>query len=196
MEFARDEIDYRTLSAAVVPRPIAWVSSVSADGEENLAPFSYFNAVSVTPPVVMVSVTRFDDSKPDRFKDTLANVQETGEFVVNVVTRPLFEQMVETSARVAGDVDEWELADVEQAPSRFVDPPRVAATDIALECRCCEQVMVGDNTVVFGDVVHAHVADEVTTGGKVDVSKLDAVGRLSGGLYTFVEEAVSPEGQP
>lgn len=187
MELNREEIDYRTLAGAVIPRPIAWTSSLSPDGTPNLAPFSFFNVATTTPPILMVSVTKFDGNKPDRFKDTYRNVRETEEFVVNVVTRPLLEAMNETSARLFESENEFDHAELEAAESTLVDPPRVAQTDVAFECTLYDIVPVGKSALIFGDVVHAHVDESVTTDGKLDVTKLDAIGRLSGGYYATID---------
>jgi len=196
MELSRNEVGYRTLAGGVVPRPIAWTSTLSVDGEENLAPFSFFNVASVTPAVLSIAVTKYDNQKPDRFKDTAANVRETNEFVVNVVTRPWLEKMNATSARLPHGESEWDHADVEQADSVLVDPPRVAGADVAYECKLYDFVPVGKSALLLGEVVYAHVDDEVTSDGKLDVRKLDPLGRLSGGLYAPVESRIHRERPP
>lgn len=188
MELTRSEIGYRTVAAAVIPRPIAWTSSLSPDGVANLAPFSFFNVATTTPPVLMFSVTKFDDRKVDFFKDTHRNIRETEEFVVHVVTRSLLETMNETSARLPAGESEFDHAGVERAESTVVDPPRVEEADVAFECTLHEIVPVGKSALVMGDIVHAHVDDSVTTDGKLDVTKLDAVGRLSGGYYSTIDQ--------
>lgn len=188
MELNREEVDYRTLAGAVVPRPIAWTSTLSPDGEPNLAPFSFFNVATTTPPVLMVSVTKYDGDKPDRFKDTHLNIRETKEFVVNIVTRPLLERMNQTSARLPEGENEFEHAEIEPAESTVVDPPRVAEADVSFECSLYDIVPVGKSALILGDVVHAHVDESVTTEGKVDVRKVDAIGRLSGGYYSTIDE--------
>ncbi|RQG94835.1 flavin reductase family protein [Natrarchaeobius chitinivorans] len=188
MELARSEIDYRTVAGAVVPRPIAWTSSISPDGEENLAPFSFFNVATTTPPVLLLSVTKFDEEKPDLLKDTFVNIRETEEFVVNIVTHPLLETMNETSARLPHGVSEFEHADVERAESTVVSPPRVGNADVSFECTLHEIVPVGKSALILGDVVRAHIDDSITVDGKLDVKELDAVGRLSGGYYSPISE--------
>lgn len=196
MELSREEVDYRTLVGAVVPRPIAWVSTVSEDGVPNLAPFSFFNVVTSTPPVLSVSVTRYDERKPDRLKDTLVNVRETGEFVVNVVTRPLLEQMNQTSARLPHGASEFDDAGVGRVESSVVEPDRVAEAEIAFECIVYDLHPVGKATLVLGEVVCAHVDDGLTVDGKLDVNEVDAVGRLSAGQYAFLGERIELERPP
>lgn len=196
MELAREDVDYRTLVGSVIPRPIAWVSTLSEDGVPNLAPFSFFNAVTSTPPVVSIAITRFDDRKPDWFKDTLINIRETEEFVVHIVTMPLLEQMNRSSARLPSDESEFEAADVERVPSTLVDPPRVAEAQVAFECILYDRHPVGGATLILGDIVHAHVDDAVTVDGKLDVNKLDPVARLSAGQYAPLGERVDLERPP
>jgi flavin reductase (DIM6/NTAB) family NADH-FMN oxidoreductase RutF len=197
MELTSEEVDYRTMVGAVIPRPIAWVSSLSSDGQRNLAPFSFFNVATITPPVLSVSVTRYDEQKPDRFKDTLANVRETGEFVINVVGRDQLEAMNQSSARLTHGESEWEAAGVEPAGSSVVEPARVADSPVAFECRLHDTVPVGKSTLVLGDVIQAHVSDDVLTDeDKLDVNEMDLVGRLSAGQYTFIDDRVELERPP
>ncbi|MGM0605484.1 MAG: flavin reductase family protein [Halobacteriota archaeon] len=196
MELTRSDIDYRTLAGAVVPRPIAWTSTVSPDGTENLAPFSFFNVATTTPPVLLISVTKFDDEKPGFFKDTHRNIRQTEEFVVNLVTTPLLAQMNETSARLPAGESEFDHADIERADSAVVAPPRVQAADVSFECTLYDIVPIGKSALILGDVVHAHVDESVTTDGKLDVTKLDAIGRLSGGYYSPVERYTHLERPP
>ncbi len=176
---------YRTMTGAVVPRPIGWISTTSEDGVDNLAPYSYFNVVSVDPPVVMFSPANKD---PDELKDSARNVVDTGEFVHNVVTRPLAESMNETSAMLPPEESEFGHAGLERAESEQVTPPRVAEADIAFECELYEVVDVGVGTMLLGEIVLVHVDDDVTTDGKVDVKKIDAVGRLAGNYYASTDD--------
>lgn len=142
---------YRLLTATVVPRPIAWVSTVSAEGHRNLAPHSFFTVACARPPIVQfTSVTE---------KDTLRNVLATGEFVVNVAPRPLLDAVNGSSARFADDVDEAEALGVATEASRYVAPPRVVASAASIECRLHSTLELGDSTVVLGDVVAVTVAD-------------------------------------
>lgn len=177
---------YRTLSGVVVPRPIGWISSKTPDGTDNLAPYSFFNVISVTPPVVMFAAGDRPNS-PDDMSDTTRNVRATGEFVVNLVTRPFAEAMNESSATLPPDQSEFDHADLERAPSTRVDPPRVAGVDAAFECELHEASSVGSHTVVMGEVVYAHLDEAILTDGKVDVREVDAIGRLAGSYYDSVE---------
>lgn len=172
---------YRTLTSLVVPRPIGWISTVGADGRDNLAPFSYFNAVSSRPPVVMFSAGQRDG----RPKDSARFALGTGEFVANLVTEALLESMDATSAGIADS--EFDAVGLERAPARTVEPPRVAEARACLECQVVESVMIGANTVVFGEVGHVYVDESLLTDGKVDTGKVDAVGRLGGPFYTAID---------
>lgn len=186
---------YRTLAGAVVPRPIAWVSTTNPDGVDNLAPYSFFNVAAVDPPVVMFAPVDDADS-PEGLKDTPRNVRETGEFVVNVVTESVAAAMNETAATLPAGESEFDRADVTRADSRRVAPQRVAESPVAFECSLSEMVDVGGSTMVLGEVEWVHLDDEVTTDGKLDVRKLDAVGRLSGSLYATTDDRFSMERPP
>jgi len=172
---------YHLLIALVVPRPIAWVSTLDAEGRANLAPFSFFGGVTSHPPTVMLSVGPRRGAK----KDTAANLLARGEGVVHVCHRPLAEAMVATSAEVAPDVDEFEIAGLAKAPSTRVAPPRIEGAAIALECRVERHLEVGTgpNDVFLLEVLHAHVDDAFVVEGLPDPARLRAVGRLGGSLY-------------
>lgn len=169
---------YHLLTGVVVPRPIAWVSTLAPDGTRNLAPHSYFNVISSDPPIV-----HFTSSG---VKDTLRNVRATKEFVVNVVSRELAEAMNLTAADFPPDEDELAWADLETALSKRVAPPRVARAPVALECRVRTILSMGNGNMVFGDVVHLHVDDAVWRDGRVDPALLRPLGRLGGSRYTVV----------
>lgn len=171
---------YFTLTACLIPRPVAWTSTVDADGTPNLAPFSFFGGVASRPMTVMVSVGR----RRGEPKDTAANLLATGEAVVHIPHRPLAEQMVATSAEVAPEVDEFELAGLTAVPSRKVAPPRVAEAAVAMEARLTQHLEVSGTTDLFLlEVVHLHVADEFLADGRPDAARLRAVGRLGGTQY-------------
>jgi flavin reductase (DIM6/NTAB) family NADH-FMN oxidoreductase RutF len=180
---------YRLLAGGVVPRPIAWVSTRSAAGVNNLAPYSFFNVVAYDPPVVMFAPVGVGDD----LKDTPRNAIDSGEFVVNVVTHELAEAMNATSATLPHGESEFDHAGITPSDSVTVDAPRVADAKVAFECELYDTVEVGSSTMVLGEVVYAHVADEVTTDGKLDVKKVDAVGRLSGSHYATTRERFSLE---
>lgn len=167
---------YFLITSLVVPRPIAWVSSLSAAGVANVAPHSYFNVISSNPWILHFTSTGE--------KDTLRNVRANGEFVVNVVTRELVAEMNFTSADFPPGESEFEWAGLEEAPSVRVRPPRVARARVAFECKLNEIVSKGNGHMVFGDVQVAHVDEELLRDGRVDPHLLRPVGRLGGALYT------------
>ncbi len=173
--------NYRLLVHCVVPRPIAWISTLSQDGTRNLAPFSYFAAVTSAPPTLMVSVGKRGGVP----KDTARNLLDGGECVVHICQRELAEAMVQTSAEVTADVDEFELSELHAIAAERVKTPRVKDAAIALECKVSQHLEVGDKLadVFFLEVVYAHVADEVLSGEHPDAAKLRAVGRLGGSGY-------------
>lgn len=183
---------YRILSSAVVPRPIAWVSTRSADGVDNLAPYSFFTVASVEPPVVLFAPV----DSADGLKDTPRNARDTGEFVVNLVTDDLADAMNETSATLPADESEFDHADLERADSTAVDPPRVADAKVAFECTLHDLVDVGGSTLVLGEVRHVHLEESVTTDGEIDVDEIDAVGRLAGSRYARTTDRFSLERPP
>jgi len=170
---------YRFLISAVVPRPIAFVSTMSAGGHTNLAPFSYFNAVSSRPPLVSISI----NDRADDPKDTLRNIRETREFVVNVVTESILDAMVRTAGEWPQEVSEFGPAGLTPTPSERVRPPYVAESPLQLECVLHREIALGNSFLVVGEVVLARVRDEMLTDGRVDPAKLAPVGRLGGELY-------------
>lgn len=176
---------YFLLTSVVVPRPIAWVSTLDADGVRNLAPYSYFNACSATPPIVHFTSTTS--------RDSIANVRATGEFVVNIVSDDLAEAMRASSAALHSGADEFEVAGLRVAPSRTVSPPRVAGAKVALECRLRQLLEMGEGTMAFGDVLHVHVERSVWLDGRVDPTLLRPVGRLSAPYFTTVSDIYSLE---
>ncbi len=173
---------YRLLISVVVPRPIGWTSTIGLDGSLNLAPFSFFNAVSNMPLTVMISVGQ----RRGHPKDTLRNAQETGEFVINIVNEELAAAMNETSGEWAYDVNEFDRAGVTPTPSIDVKPPRVAEVPIALECRVTQIVPVIDTTytLILGRVLRFHLrSDLLRPNGQVDALRLKPLARLSGDEY-------------
>lgn len=177
------------LNAVVVPRPIGWISTLSANGVPNLAPYSFFNAVAYSPPQVMFAAT--SNHRFGGLKDAVLDAQTTGEFVVNVATWELRERMNASAVPAPREIDEFEYAGLTKAESKLVKCPRVAESPINLECRYIRSVEMlsndaeDPNTVVFGQVVGVHVDERVLVDGRIDFLKLRPVGRL--GYLDFVE---------
>ncbi|AHH93508.1 flavin reductase [Kutzneria albida DSM 43870] len=171
---------YRLLTAVVVPRPIAWVSSTSGAGVDNLAPHSFFTVSCVTPPVVQfTSVGR---------KDSLRNIEDTGEFVVNLAPEPLFEQINASATNFPPGVDEFAELGLAKEPSARVRPPRVAQSPVALECSLHSTLLLGDSTVVFGTVLHAAVDERVLIDGHPSIDRLRPLARLGGDEWSTIGE--------
>lgn len=171
----------RLVKTVVTPRPIAWISSVDADGAENLAPFSSYNYVCLHPPVV---VFNSPSEASGRMKDTARNALDTEEFAVNVVTAEHLETMDLTSKALPPGESEFELADVERAECRTIAAPRVADAAATLECTLYDAIEVYEKVMILGEVRYVHLDDDATMDGKVDSRKLDTVGRLGGPYYT------------
>jgi len=178
---------YALLVGCVVPRPIAFVSSLSRAGLPNLAPFSFFNAGGAAPPSVVFSPVT---SGAGRDKDTLHNVRDTGEYVVHIVPWRIRERMNHASADYPPEVDEFDAAGLTKVPSVKVKPWRVAECPIAMECRLFRIVEHGTGpyraNYVIGEVVYLHIDESLMTGGRVDSSRIDAIARLGGPSYTRV----------
>ena len=177
---------YRIMIGAIVPRPIAFVSTLSRDGMRNLAPFSFFTGVSANPPVICFCPMRREGEHPR--KDTLRNISATGEFVVNVVSEEIAQQMNVTSGEYPPEVDEFELAGLTPIPSDLVKPPRVAEAHVHMECRLYLWIEIGDlplsGNIVLGEVLRFHVDDQYVDSFKIDPDKLRAIGRMGGASYT------------
>jgi len=172
------------MNSVILPRPIAFVTTVNAAGRVNAAPFSWFCALSSNPPLLGVSISPRDGGP----KDTLRNVRETRELVVNVVTEAMAAQIVKASGDWPGDVDELALVGLTAMPSDLVRPPRVAESPVSLECRLDREFALGESCFVVGEILRAHVRDEVLTEGRVDVAKLRPLARLGGEQYTGLGE--------
>lgn len=177
---------YRFMISVVVPRPIAFVSTMDEEGRLNVAPFSYFNAITNQPPLLGISI----NLRRGAPKDTLRNIEQTGEFVVNTVDEALAARMVQTSGEWPEDVDEFQLAGLTPVPSDLVKPPRVGEAPVAMECRLHRVIELGASFFVVGEIVRAHVKDEVLTEGRVDIAKLRPLGRLGGDGYSVVREVI------
>lgn len=176
---------YKLLIGSVVPRPIAWISTVSREGIRNLAPFSFFTVASRQPPMLCVSV----EPRPDEgsAKDTLGNIEETGEFVINIVSLPLSNAMYESSKSHPPEVDEFEAAGLTPAPCEVVEAPRVGEAGVNMECLLDRMLTLGTDHLVIGRMVRFHVRDELyQQNSRIDVANLKPLGRLAGN-YTKVE---------
>jgi flavin reductase (DIM6/NTAB) family NADH-FMN oxidoreductase RutF len=189
---------YNPLKACVVPRPIGWLTTIGGAGTVNLAPFSFFNVLSYDPPFVMFSagVHEADGSK----KDTVVNVEATGEFVYNMATWAQKDQMNQTAFIVDRGVDELAAAGLEPLPSRLVRPPRVKGSPVHFECRLHQIVTLpgrkptSEHHVVIGRVVAVHIDDEaLTADGRVDVLKIRPIARLGYKDYTSVDAVFQME---
>jgi flavin reductase (DIM6/NTAB) family NADH-FMN oxidoreductase RutF len=176
---------YKLMIGMIVPRPIAFVSTVDAAGVRNLAPFSYFTACGSNPPVVCFSTSVRSGPRP--YKDTLENVKATGEFVVNIVSEEFAAQMNACSASVPPEVDEFELSGLTPVPSDLIRPPRLAESKAQMECRLRQIVPVSDRPdggiLVLGEVLRFHVLESLLDGVKIDPDKLNAIGRMGGPTY-------------
>ncbi|MFE9611621.1 flavin reductase family protein [Streptomyces sp. NPDC006012] len=172
---------YRLLTAVVVPRPIAWVSTLTEDGgTANLAPHSFFTVACADPPIVQfTSVGR---------KDSLRNVEATREFVVNFAPEPLVEQVNATATDFPRAEGEFDAVGIAREPSLRVRPPRVAASPVALECTLHATLGLGDSTLVLGRVVHAVVSEDVLVDGHPDIGRLRPLSRLGGNEWGTIGE--------
>ena len=185
---------YKLLSGAIVPRPIAWVSSISPDGVYNLAPYSFFTAVCPNPPTITFcpNIRRLDGAE----KDTLHNIRATKEFVVNIVTETTAEAMNLTAVEAPATVDEFSFANVTAVAAAQVKAPRVAESPIHFECKLVDIVKIGaglgSGSLVIGEVVHFHIDDAVYLEHfKINAEALKAVGRMSGVEYTRTADRFS-----
>lgn len=180
---------YRVLTGVVVPRPIAFVSTISPEGVTNLAPYSFFNAVASNPPTLVFSSSRHTGHKE---KDTLANVEATGEFVVNVVVDDIAEAMNRTAAEFPATVSEFEIAGLTPAPSVKIRPPRVAESPVNMECRLQQVINLGSGEqqhgLVIGEVVLLHIRDDLIDGHRINHHLLKPTGRLAGSMYCHTAE--------
>jgi flavin reductase (DIM6/NTAB) family NADH-FMN oxidoreductase RutF len=176
---------HRLLLHCVAPRPIAFTSTLSPDGRPNLAPFSYFMAGGANPPSVVISPLT---SRDGGFKDTLRNIEATGEYVINVVTYAMRERMNLASAEFPYGVSEFEKAGFTPMPSVKVKPGRVAESPLHLECRLYRIVHHGEGPLsgnyIIGEVVYFHVAERVLAGDEVDDRRIDAIARMGGDWYS------------
>lgn len=186
---------YHVLLSAVAPRPIAWVSTLSASGQPNLAPFSFFNCVCVNPPMLAFAPGMRTPAAPEATeqssghpKDTLRNIRETREFVISIVTYDLLEPMNLTSGEYPSSVNEFELAGLTPQPSKLVRPARVGESPVSFECKLHQildfSTVPSGGSLVIGEVVTLYVDDHHLKGGRLDRDSLDLIGRMGGLQYT------------
>ena len=197
MQFDPNELDYsavyKLLTGAIIPRPIGWISSISEDGINNLAPFSYFNAVGDDPPHVMFSVGRGNNIN----KDTLNNVLNTKQFVVNMVTEALAEKMNLTAQSVPSHVDEFALAHIDSIQSIKVKPLRVKESPITFECELVHHYFLEDHKnggacVIIGRIVMMHFDESVLMDNyKINLESYKPIARLAGSNYAKIGELFS-----
>jgi flavin reductase (DIM6/NTAB) family NADH-FMN oxidoreductase RutF len=176
---------YKLLIGAIVPRPIAFVSSLNPDGRRNLAPFSFFTVASVNPPVLCFAPLLRGTGGGS--KDTLRNIENTREFVVNIVSEAFAGPMNACSGDYPPEVDEFAISKLTPLESEAVTPPRVAESPVQMECKLLQVVRFGteplSGSLVLGQMVRMHVNDNVLTAGKIDPDKLRAIGRMGGPTY-------------
>ncbi|MBL7885381.1 MAG: flavin reductase family protein [Flavobacterium sp.] len=197
MQFDPNELEhsavYKLITGSVIPRPIGWISTIDQNGINNLAPFSYFNAVGEDPPHVMFSTVRGNDTN----KDTLNNVLSNGQFVVNMVTEELAEKMNLTSQSVASDVDEFQLANLTPIASDKIKPMRVKESPISFECELVHHYFLENHTnggacIIIGRIIMMHFADSVLLDNfKINLETYKPIARLAGSNYAKLGELFS-----
>jgi flavin reductase (DIM6/NTAB) family NADH-FMN oxidoreductase RutF len=181
---------YQLLISSIVPRPIAFVSTVSKTGVTNVAPFSFFSGVSSKPPCLSIAIAR----KPDgSLKDTLANIRGSGEFVVNTANEWLFDQMVDSAAPYPSETSEFEAIGLTPLASTMIKAPRVKESSLQLECILHKEVEIGDgsagsSTLVIGEILVVHMKEDLATERGVDIDGLKPISRLGGSDYATIGE--------
>lgn len=180
---------YRLMTGIVVPRPIAWVTSLSAKGVLNLAPFSAFTFVSQKPPMLAISVGR----KAGVWKDTAHNILDTGEYVIHIADTPLMQALHDSSVEHPPEVSEVEHLELETVASELIRVPRLAAPPVAMECRFhqCLEFGLAKSRLIVGEVVMIHIRDGLVNNGKVDTAALDPIARIAGPRYARLGEIVT-----
>lgn len=181
------KMKYNPFKACLVPRPIAWISSINEEGIVNVAPYSYFNAVADIPPTIMFS----SSAKADGFdKDSLRNIEASGEFVVNIASYHLRDQLNQSSKPLNHGVSEAEVFAIETAPSIMIKPPRIKQAAISFECNYLQTIELEEakTKIILGQVIGIYIDDEIISDGKVDITKLKPLARLGYNEYTFIEK--------
>lgn len=180
------ESAYRLIVGTVVPRPVAWITTLGEDGRVNAAPFSSYNYVATSPPMVAVNIV----TRAGQDKDTARNIRASGEFVVNVPTEDTLEVMHATAAEYPADCSETEALGIELIPSHHVKPPRIAATPVQLECRLDKIVPLGTglNVLYIAEVVGFHLSDRIYDGRRVDSVGMRPIARMGGPFYAALGE--------
>jgi flavin reductase (DIM6/NTAB) family NADH-FMN oxidoreductase RutF len=191
MIYRADELDikenYKLIVGSIIPRPIALVSTLSADGNRNLAPFSFFTAITSRPPTLCFASSRKSGSAIK--KDTLSNIESGGEFVVNIVSESLAVQTHQAAGDFAPELDEFEITGLTPLPSLLVKPARVKESEINLECRLYKSIEIGDGqagsgTLIIGEILVYHIEDRLLVNGRIDPASLKPVAKLAGTEYT------------
>ncbi len=197
-EWNKQGLKYNPFHTIVAPRPIGWASTLSNEGELNLSPFAYFNAINTDPEQVMLSISNRGHMHKEKFgfeinslKDTLKNILDTKEFVINLVTKELVDAMNKSSENYTPEINEFAQSGVTPEPSMVVKPPRVKETPIALECKLWKSITLpqdGDvgTTMVIGTVVNTYINDDMVVDGVLDMKKTTTIGRLGGRDYCYV----------
>lgn len=184
---------YKQLISAITPRPIALVSTISINGQGNLAPFSFYNGVCSNPPCVSISIARNADGSK---KDTLRNIEACGEFVVNSANRWLIEKLVTCGAAYEYGINEMEKSGLSPLPSEIVKPVRVKESAVHMECKLYKAVEIGDGspgscTLIIGQILLFHISREIQSSGRIDVEKYQPMSRLGGADYAAVGERLT-----
>lgn len=185
---------YKILIGTVLPRPIAWVSTIDDAGNINLAPFSFFTVASVNPPIVCFSPLLKENSTA---KDTLVNIKQTREFVINIVSYDLAQTMNRTSAAYPPEVNEFAAAGVTAVQSKFVKPPCVAESRVNFECKLQQIISLGSEpmagNLILGRVYNIRIHPDIFKNGQLDSQSLDAIGRLAGNMYATTRDCFEME---
>ncbi len=182
---AEQELISKLIFNTITPRPIAWVTTLNENGTVNLAPFSFYNAITTKPPLIFISIGKRKDGSE---KDTARNIRRTGEFAINVVTEKFIEQMIESGKDFPPEESEIEKLKIETSPSQIVSPPFIKDVPAALECKTKEILELGSTpmSVIIGEVVYIHYTEDSLS------SQKGIIGRLGGKRYTIIEKEITP----